>query len=86
MIQTERLDLNIAGRTLVRQLDWAARPGECWSIIGRNGAGKSTLMRTLAGLHRPSGGAVLVRGRALDTWAPDELARERAFLAQSRHD
>jgi iron complex transport system ATP-binding protein len=86
MIRAEHLDLRAGKRLLVRQLDWAARPGECWSIIGRNGAGKSTLLRTLAGLHRPDAGAVLVGGRALDQWAPEELARERAFLAQSRHD
>ncbi|UVW28541.1 ABC transporter ATP-binding protein [Massilia sp. H6] len=86
MIQTEHLDLHIGGRTLVHRLDWAARPGECWSIIGRNGAGKSTLLRTLAGLHPPGAGAVLVHGRPLDLWKPEALARERAFLAQSRHD
>ncbi|SFD97556.1 ABC transporter ATP-binding protein [Massilia yuzhufengensis] len=86
MIQTEHLDLHVGARTLVRRLDWAAHPGQCWSIIGRNGAGKSTLLRTLAGLRAPSGGAVLVGGRALDAWAPEELARQRAFLAQSRHD
>jgi iron complex transport system ATP-binding protein len=86
MIRAEHLDLHAGKRLLVRQLDWAARPGECWSIIGRNGAGKSTLLRTLAGLHRPDAGAVLIGGRALDQWAPEELARERAFLAQSRHD
>lgn len=86
MIRTEHLDLKAGSRTLVRQLDWAARPGECWSIIGRNGAGKSTLLRTLAGLHRPDSGAVVVGGRMLDDWAPEQLARQRAFLAQSRHD
>ena len=86
MIRTEDLDLKAGSRLLVRRLDWAVRPGECWSIIGRNGAGKSTLLRTLAGLRSPDGGAVLVGGRPLDAWAPEELARQRAFLAQSRHD
>lgn len=86
MIRTEHLDLKVGNRTLIRQLDWAARPGECWSIIGRNGAGKSTLLRTLAGLHRPDTGAVLVGGRPLDAWTPEQLARIRAFLAQSRYD
>ncbi|QOY95171.1 ABC transporter ATP-binding protein [Massilia sp. UMI-21] len=86
MIRTEHLMLKAGHRVLVRDLDWAARPGECWSIIGRNGAGKSTLLRTLAGLRRPDGGAVLVGGRALQDWTPEALARERAFLAQSRHD
>jgi iron complex transport system ATP-binding protein len=86
MIRAEHLDLRAGARTLVHGLDWAARPGECWSIIGRNGAGKSTLMRTLAGLRRPDAGAVFVGGRTLDQWPPEELARQRAFLAQSRHD
>jgi len=86
MIRAEHLDLRVGNRLLVRQLDWAAGPGQCWSIIGRNGAGKSTLMRTLAGLRRADAGTVLVGGRPLDDWEPEELARERAFLAQSRHD
>ena len=65
MISTERLTLQVAGRVLVRQLDWNIAEGECWSIIGRNGAGKSTLLRTLAGLRRADQGAVLVDGRPL---------------------
>jgi iron complex transport system ATP-binding protein len=85
-IATHDLRLCIAGRTLVQGLDWAAQPGECWSIIGRNGAGKSTLLRTLAGLHQPDGGAVHIGERALAAWPLTDLARERAFLAQSRHD
>jgi iron complex transport system ATP-binding protein len=85
-ISTHDLRLSIAGRTLVQGLDWSAQPGECWSIIGRNGAGKSTLLRTLAGLHQPDGGAVHIGERALAAWPLTDLARERAFLAQSRHD
>jgi iron complex transport system ATP-binding protein len=86
MISTRGLTLQVAGRTLVRELDWAVAEGECWSIIGRNGAGKSTLLRTLAGLRRADQGAVLVDGRLLSDWPLDELARRRAYLAQSRHD
>ena len=86
VIATHDLRISIAGRTLVKGLDWAAQPGECWSIIGRNGAGKSTLLRTLAGLHQPDGGAVHIGGRTLASWPLNDLARERAFLAQSRHD
>jgi len=86
MISTHHLLLTAGKRTLVQDLDWGAQPGQCWSIIGRNGAGKSTLLRTLAGLQEPSGGAVHVGGRALRDWPLDELARQRAFLAQSRHD
>ncbi|HEY1043481.1 MAG TPA: ABC transporter ATP-binding protein [Telluria sp.] len=86
MIATAKLGLDAGGRTLVDALDWQAGPGECWAIIGRNGAGKSTLLRTLAGLRTPERGGVLVRGRPLAEWQLSALARERAYLAQSRSD
>lgn len=86
MLQTQDLLLKAGSRTLIQGLSWHVAPGECWSIIGRNGAGKSTLLRTLAGLHRADAGTVSIRGRELSAWDPAELARERAFLAQSRHD
>jgi iron complex transport system ATP-binding protein len=70
----------------VRDLDWTMQAGECWSIIGRNGAGKSTLLRTVAGLRAPDAGAVVLHGRPLSDWPLEALARERAYLAQSRSD
>jgi iron complex transport system ATP-binding protein len=86
IVATHDLTLEAGGRTLVRDLAWQVHAGECWSIIGRNGAGKSTLLRTLAGMHAPEHGAVLLKNRPLGAWPPEELARERAYLAQSRHD
>nr|WP_315401969.1 ABC transporter ATP-binding protein [uncultured Duganella sp.] len=86
MISTHDLILNIGQRRLVTDLNWQVRDGECWSVIGRNGAGKSTLLRTLAGLRPPDGGHVEIGARALKDWPLAELARQRAFLAQSRSD
>ncbi|SFM90892.1 ABC transporter ATP-binding protein [Rugamonas rubra] len=86
MISTHQLTLNIGARCLVDRLDWRVAPGQCWSVIGRNGAGKSTLLRTLAGLHQPDAGSVRIQDRALADWPLTELARQRAFLAQSRSD
>jgi iron complex transport system ATP-binding protein len=86
MITTHQLLLRVGARTLVEELDWQVGAGQCWCIIGRNGAGKSTLLRTLAGMRAPDGGSVALDGRALDLWPLAELARRRAFLAQSRSD
>ncbi|MES3025087.1 MAG: ABC transporter ATP-binding protein [Pseudomonadota bacterium] len=85
-LETRALTLRAGARLLVDSLTWRAQPGQCWCVIGRNGAGKSTLLRTLAGLRAPDAGAVLLGGRALAAWPLPALARERAFLAQSRSD
>ena len=86
MISTHKLSLTVGTRLLLDQLDWQAEPGQSWCVIGRNGAGKTTLLRTLAGLCPPSSGHVALDGRALDTWPLPQLARRRAYLAQSRSD
>jgi iron complex transport system ATP-binding protein len=86
MISTHDLLLTVGDRTLVEHLDWRVGRGECWSVIGRNGAGKSTLVRTLAGLRQPEAGHIEMQGRVLAKWPLHELARERAFLPQSRSD
>jgi iron complex transport system ATP-binding protein len=86
MITTSDLSLRAGARTLLEGLDWHAGAGQCWCVIGRNGAGKSTLLRTLAGVREADGGSVAIGGRALADWPLPELARQRAFLAQSRSD
>src|SRR5579862_7024958 len=48
--------------------------GEVYAIIGANGAGKSTLLRTIAGLHQPTAGAVLLDGLSLTSMRPERRA------------
>ncbi len=45
----------LAGRRVLRGLDWEIAAGEHWLLTGPNGAGKSTLLRLVAGELWPSG-------------------------------
>lgn len=55
------------GRVLraLDQVDLDIRPGEIIGLVGESGSGKTTLGKTILGVHRPSAGRILYRGRDL---------------------
>jgi putative ABC transport system ATP-binding protein len=53
------------------------RAGEFVALLGSSGSGKSTLLNLLAGLDRPTAGAIHVGGRNLAALDAVELARYR---------
>lgn len=64
-MHTTELSCRRGGRIIWKDLDLHFYPGRVTAITGRNGAGKTTLGMILAGLARPNGGAVFIRGKKM---------------------
>lgn len=60
--------------------------GEAIAIVGESGCGKSTLMKTILGLHMPTGGSVIFEGRDLSTLDTKELQWYRSQVGYVQQD
>lgn len=69
------------GDTLVRAVDGVSlsiNKGEFTALLGSSGSGKSTLLNLMAGLDRPTSGAILAHNRNLAEMTSNELADYRS--------
>jgi iron complex transport system ATP-binding protein len=70
-------------RAVLRGIDLELEPGRLIALVGPNGAGKSTLLRALAGLIRPTAGAVTLGGIDVTTLSRAALASRIAVVPQT---
>ena len=63
MIEVDDLTKRYGDKIAIDGLSFDVEPGVVTGFLGPNGAGKSTTMRVIAGLDRPTSGAVRVNGK-----------------------
>ena len=91
-LRLDAYDVGVAVRekVILERMSLSMQPGEFVAVIGESGSGKSTLLRVLAGVSRPSQGAVLVNGERIEMrlaelgYLPqDEIVHPRLSVLES---
>lgn len=72
VVEMQKVSKAFPGVLALDRVDFSCLAGEVHAVVGENGAGKSTLMKVLAGVYRPDGGKILVRGKEIAFASPKD--------------
>ena len=86
-IAVDQLTRTYGAFVAVDRLSFDVGAGEIVGLIGPNGAGKTTTLRSLAGILRPTAGAIRIDGFEIgaDAGAAIEARRRLAFMPDEPH-
>jgi len=65
LLEVSNLAVAYGAIQAVRDVSFTVDEGQIVCLIGSNGAGKTTVLRTISGLLRPSGGAIVFDGKSI---------------------
>ncbi|HWP35493.1 MAG TPA: ABC transporter ATP-binding protein [Thermodesulfobacteriota bacterium] len=77
LLSVRELSKHFGGLKAVERVSFDIEQGEIVSLIGPNGAGKTTVFNCITGLHVPTSGEILYRGReSLVGLKPSQVTRK----------
>ena len=76
MITVNDVAVEFGGTTLFSDVTFAINENDRIALMGKNGAGKSTLLKIVAGLNKPSRGAISAPKEAVIAYLPQHLLTE----------
>jgi ATP-binding cassette subfamily B protein len=69
-------------RLVLRDIDFAAEPGQTIALVGHTGSGKSSIINLVSKFYLPTAGEVLVDGREIRTITGRSLHRQMGMVQQ----
>ncbi|WP_106743372.1 ATP-binding cassette domain-containing protein [Yoonia maritima] len=75
VIELCNVDKSFGPIDVLHEISLKVKAGEVLCLLGDNGAGKSTLIKTLAGVHAPTRGEVLVDGKSVKLSGPKDAQK-----------
>jgi len=70
------------GDDVLKSVNLSLERGKTYALIGPTGGGKTTTASLMARLYDPSAGTVLLDGKDIRSYAPDERAQKIGFILQ----
>ena len=72
VLELRKVDKSFGPIDVLHEISLTVRAGEVLCLLGDNGAGKSTLIKTLAGVHKPTRGQILMDGEEVSFTGPKD--------------
>lgn len=70
LLEVSHINAGYKNVQILFDVSMAVAPGEIVGLIGHNGAGKTTLLKSIMGLIKPSGGAIVNDGQDVTSASP----------------
>jgi ATP-binding cassette, subfamily B, bacterial len=70
------------GKEVLRDVSFEMERGKAYALVGPTGGGKTTTANLMARLYDPTQGSVLLDGRDIRSYTPEERAQKIGFILQ----
>lgn len=76
MLSVSNITVEFGGFTLFSDISFLINKGDRIGLVGKNGAGKSTMLKIIAGVQKPTQGAVAMQNNLAIGYLPQEMAHQ----------
>ncbi|MBN8708716.1 MAG: hypothetical protein BGO12_14080 [Verrucomicrobia bacterium 61-8] len=85
MLSIKNLCVSLDGSLILRDVSIEVPENQVFCLMGRNGVGKTTTLKSIVGIHRPTSGSIIFKGRDISQMPAEDRARSGiGYVPQGR--